>query len=210
VSVEKFLKQRAVNIAVGGSYTLANWYDRWGKPRTFACRTTRVSPFRMLVDVPVVGKVGDPITSYFSDFGKLEGIISDIKTGLPARTRDDQAHAGEALEQAHLAGKEAERSPHSRCQEACADRPGKSAFNADPLAVGACIGRVVRLLPNGFAVKFVERQNRQDLNRLITRPIPLLSAGGAKVAPARVMRVADTLTPERHHSGVIFGAQDSN
>jgi hypothetical protein len=55
VSVEIFLKQRAVNIAVGGSYTLANWYDRRGKPRTFACRTTRVSPFRMLVQVPVIG-----------------------------------------------------------------------------------------------------------------------------------------------------------
>ena len=25
--VKKFLKQRAVNIAVGGNYTLANWYD---------------------------------------------------------------------------------------------------------------------------------------------------------------------------------------
>jgi len=37
-----------------------------------------------------------------------------------------------------------------------------------PLAVGACIGRVVRLLPNGFAVKFVEVQNRLDLNRLIS------------------------------------------
>jgi hypothetical protein len=25
-----------------------------------------------------------------------------------------------------------------------------------PLAVGACIGRIVRLLPDGFAVKFVD------------------------------------------------------
>jgi len=81
VSVEKFLKQRAVNIAVGGSYTLANWYDRRGKPRTFACRTTRVSPFRMLVQVPVIGKIGSPITSHFSDFGKLEGVISDTTSG---------------------------------------------------------------------------------------------------------------------------------
>jgi hypothetical protein len=81
VSVEKFLKQRAVNIAVGGSYTLANWYDRQGKPRTFACRTTRVSPFRMLVQVPVIGKIGSPITSYFNDFGKLEGVISDTTSG---------------------------------------------------------------------------------------------------------------------------------
>jgi hypothetical protein len=81
VSVEEFLKQRAVNIAVGGNHTLANWYDPQGKPRTFACRTTRVSPFRMMVDVPVVGKVGDPIASYFSDFGKLEGFISDTMNG---------------------------------------------------------------------------------------------------------------------------------
>jgi hypothetical protein len=38
-----------------------------------------------------------------------------------------------------------------------------------PLAIGACIGRVVRLLPDGFAVKFVETQNRPDLNRLLVR-----------------------------------------
>jgi hypothetical protein len=44
VSVERFLKQRAVNIAVDGSYTLPNWYDCEGRLRTFACRTIRVSP----------------------------------------------------------------------------------------------------------------------------------------------------------------------
>jgi len=32
----------------------------------------------MLVAVPVVGKVGDRVTSYFGDFGKLDGQISDI------------------------------------------------------------------------------------------------------------------------------------
>jgi hypothetical protein len=41
-----------------------------------------------------------------------------------------------------------------------------------PLAVGACIGRVVRLLPDGFAVKFVEAQNRHDLDRLVARAAP--------------------------------------
>jgi len=56
-----------------------------------------------------------------------------------------------------------------------------------PLAIGACIGRVVRLLPNGFAVKFVEKQNRNDLNRLIARPALLPpSLGGAKPAPSSV------------------------
>jgi PilZ domain-containing protein len=41
-----------------------------------------------------------------------------------------------------------------------------------PLAVGACIGRVARLLPDGFAIKFVDRQNRDDLDRLIARAAP--------------------------------------
>jgi hypothetical protein len=102
----------------------------------------------------------------------------------------------------HLAGKEAERSQHSRRQERFAHHPGKSAFDSNPgrrhnswmlhhryvgprcrgvrrsaaagwgmpLAIGACIGRVVRLLPNGFAVKFVEKQNRHDLNG--SSPVP--------------------------------------
>lgn len=81
MSVERFLKQRAVNIAVEGSYTLPNWYDCEGRLRTFACRTTRVSPFRMIVDVPVVGKIGDRLTSYFRDFGKFDGSISDTMDG---------------------------------------------------------------------------------------------------------------------------------
>jgi len=34
-----------------------------------------------------------------------------------------------------------------------------------PLAVGACIGRVIRLLPDGFAVKFVEPLNRHEMER---------------------------------------------
>ena len=60
--VQDFLSQRAVNVVVDGSYTLPNWYDPQGKLRTFACRTTRVSPFRMIVEVPVVGKIGDRLT----------------------------------------------------------------------------------------------------------------------------------------------------
>jgi hypothetical protein len=37
------------------------------------------------------------------------------------------------------------------------------------LAVGACVGRVVRLLPEGFAVQFAEIHRRHDLNRLLLR-----------------------------------------
>ena len=49
-----------------------------------------------------------------------------------------------------------------------------------PLAVGACVGRVVRLLPQGFAVKFVEQQNRNELERLVMRPTALSSSPAAE------------------------------
>ena len=81
MSIEEFLKQQAFNIAVNGTYTLDYWYDSRGKLRTFACRTTRISPSQMMVAVPVVGKVGDRIKPDFRDFGKLEGLISDTTEG---------------------------------------------------------------------------------------------------------------------------------
>ena len=73
MSTELPLKQGAVTIAVAGQYTLPNWYDSSGKLRTFTCRTSRVSPYQMMVDVPIVGKVGNHLTSYFREFGKLNG-----------------------------------------------------------------------------------------------------------------------------------------
>src|SRR3569833_4263043 len=81
MSVSRFLRQRAVRIQTPGTYVLPNWYDPEGRLRTFACRSTRVSPFRMLLQVPVVGRVGDRLTSYFREFGKFAGHISDIVHG---------------------------------------------------------------------------------------------------------------------------------
>ncbi|HXL13021.1 MAG TPA: PilZ domain-containing protein [Bradyrhizobium sp.] len=214
MSVEKFLKQRAVNISVGGSYSLPNWYDSRGKPRTFACRTTRVSPFRMMVDVPVVGKVGDRLTSYFSDFGKFEGQISDTKPGgflleleMTRDLRERFASKLTWLESKQKnpgildVRKKARIIPqNSHSILALADGSIHSCFVIDmsvagaavsaqvqppigmPLAIGACIGRVVRHLPDGFAIKFVEQQNRNDLNRLIIRSAPLQSANGERIA----------------------------
>jgi hypothetical protein len=202
VSVEKFLKQRAVKIAVGGSYTLSNWYDPQGRPRTFACRTSRVSPFRMMVDVPVVGKVGDRLTSYFRDFGKFDGLITETRPGsflleleMTASMRENFASKLTWLEKKQKKPaipdlrKDARiipQNPHSTLT--LADGTTQGCFIIDmsisgaaistelqppigmPLAIGACIARVVRRLPNGFAVKFVEVQNRIDLTRLIVRP----------------------------------------
>lgn len=201
VSVADFLKQRAVNIIVGGNYAFPNRYDPQGKPRTFACRTTRVSPFRMMVQVPVMGRIGDRLTSYFPDFGKFDGCITDTKSGaflleleMTGSMREKFANKLTWLEKKQKdpaivdIRKDARiipASPHSTLTLADGSTHGcfiidmsisGAAVSAQlqppigiPLAIGACIGRVVRLLPDGFAVKFVEIQNRLDLNRLLVR-----------------------------------------
>ncbi|MBV8835250.1 MAG: PilZ domain-containing protein [Alphaproteobacteria bacterium] len=81
MSTQEFLRQRAVNLVIGGRYSFANRYDPEGKRREFACRTSRVSPFRMLVSVPIVGMVGERVDAYFHDFGQLNGRISDTAAG---------------------------------------------------------------------------------------------------------------------------------
>lgn len=201
MSVEKFFKQRAVNVVVGGHYTLANWYDSEGKPRSFACRTRRVSPFRMVVDVPVVGRLGDTISSYFGDFGKLEGRISDTLAGsflleldltlaMRKRLADqltwlEQKQKDPSVRDARLHARIIPESPHSTltfgdgsihtCFVIDMSVSGV-AISADvqpdlgtPLAIGSTIGRVVRHMPEGFAVKFLDQQPREDLERRIIR-----------------------------------------
>jgi len=201
VTFENFLKQRAVNIVVGGNYTVPHWYDPQGKPRTFACRTTRVSPFRMFVEVPVVGKVGDRLTSYFPDFGKFEACITDTAKGgflleleMSGSMREKFSNKLTWLEQRQKNPGIAEirkdariipASPHTTLTLAdgaihdcfiidmSASGAALSAQLQPPvgtlLAIGACVGRVIRLLPEGFAVKFIEPQKRQDLERLLVR-----------------------------------------
>jgi len=225
VQTERFLKQRAVKIAVDGHYTLGNWYDPEGKLRTFSCRTTRVSPYRMMVDVPVVGKVGDSLTSYFRDFGKLDGRISDTRPGCFLLELDVTHAVRQKLSDKLTWLEEKQKDPeiidlrkvarvipaHSHSTLTLADGSIHQCFVIDmsitgaavsaelqpeigtPLAVGACVGRVVRVFPTGFAVKFVERQNQRDLDGLIliTRPLPASSARGAKAAPER-----DNTAPE--------------
>ena len=202
--VHDFLNQRAVSIIVSGTYTLPNWYDPRGRLRTFACRATRVSPFRMMVEAPVVGKVGDSLTSYFRDFGHFEGTISDTTTrGLLLElemTRSMRARLAEKLIWLEKKTKdpfsisEARQNPRfvpktSQSTLTFADGTVHGCHIIDvsmsgvavsaeiqpptgtPLAIGACVGRVVRHFPNGFAVKFVNEQSRDELNRLVARTV---------------------------------------
>ncbi len=218
MSVEEFSKQWAVDIAVGGSYALPKWFDPQGRPRTFACRTTRVSPDRMMVEVPVSGKIGDRITPYFRDFGNFEGHISDVKAGrflleleMSSSMRDAFANKlnwikekqkDPSIPDARRDARIIPASPHSILT--LADGTIHKCFIIDmsvsgvavsaqlqpeigtPLAIGACVGRVARILPDGFAVKFVDQPRRQDLDRLVIRTAPLRSVSGAKmVLPGR-------------------------
>ena len=209
MSTERFLKQRAVNVALDGHYTLPNWYDPEGKLRTFACRTNRVSPYRMIVDVPVTGKVGDYLTSYFRDFGKLDGRISDTKPGcflleldVTYATRQRIANKLTWLEEKRKDPEiiDLRKNPRvipakSHTTLTLADGGVHECFVIDmsvtgaavsaqvelevgtPLAIGACVGRVVRASASGVAVRFVEKQNQYELERLVIRPLRLLNRG---------------------------------
>lgn len=210
MSVEEFMRQRAVNIVLDGSYSLGTkWYDPEGRLRTFACRTTRVSPYRMIVDVPVVGKVGDRLTSHFGDFGRLDGTISDAGSGKMLLELEMEHELRERLSNKLTWLEKKQRdptvadirqdarvipaNPHSMLTFADGSTQpclvidmssGGVAVSAElqpeigyPLAVGACVGRVVRLFGSGFAVKFVEPQSRADLERLLLRAAPPLALG---------------------------------
>lgn len=205
MSIERFMKQRAVDLTMDGTYVLPNWYDPQGRLRTFACRATRVSPFRMMVEVPVVGKVGDSLTSYFRDFGNFEGTISDTRPNgfllelemtraMRAKLADrltwlekkqkDPCSVADARRHPRFVPK----SPHSTLTLANGAVHGCLIIDVSlsgvavsaaiqptvgtPLAIGACVGRVVRHFPNGFAVKFVQEQSREELNRFISRAQP--------------------------------------
>ena len=217
--IEQFLKQRAVNIVVAGNYTLPNWYDPQGRLRVFTCWTTRVSPFQMMVDVEVVGKIGDRLTSYFRDFGKFDALISHAGAGSLVDTSGlllelemtQSMRENFANKLAWLEKKQNEPSiPELRKDArivpaspdstvALADGTIHACFVVDvsasgvavssqvqppigtPLAIGAYVGRVIRLFPGGFAVKFIERQSRNDLTRLL-RPSSLSLASRAITA----------------------------
>jgi PilZ domain len=233
MSVEAFFKQRAVNITVAGRYSLANWYDPEGKPREFACRTSRVSPFQMLLAVPVTGKRGERVSAYFSDFGHLEGLITDVVNGglllelaIERKRRQQLANKLEWLEkrQQDTSVRDARKEKRIMPAEPHAtlvfhDGSTRGCFVIDistsgvavsadlvpeigtPLAVGACVGRVVRHFREGFAVKFVELQNANRLEALIAKPIagPAESrppAASAKTPARRAARAGATIPNE--------------
>lgn len=76
MSTTELFERRSIDLRLGGRYSLANRRDTQGNRRQFACRTTRVSPYQMMISVPVIGAVGERVISYFGEFGKLDGWVS--------------------------------------------------------------------------------------------------------------------------------------
>jgi hypothetical protein len=81
LSFNEFMQRRAVELRTGGRYSLSNRRDMQGNRREFACRTTRISPFQMLVAAPVLGPQGERVISFFGELGKLDGWITDVVEG---------------------------------------------------------------------------------------------------------------------------------
>src|SRR5947199_8709667 len=77
------MQRRAVDLRTGGRYSLSNRRDMQGNRREFACRTTRISPFQMLIAAPIIGPMRERVITFFGELGKLDGWISDvIETGF--------------------------------------------------------------------------------------------------------------------------------
>jgi hypothetical protein len=172
----------------------------------------------MMVAVPVVGKFGERLTTFFGDFGRLDGHISDTVSGgflldLAMSYAEREKFASKltwlekkqkdpAIRDLREQARVIPASPHSMLT--FVDGTTHSCFVIDmsisgaavsadvqpeigtPLAVGACVGRVVRHLELGFAVKFVEHQPRELLERLVVRPMPLPSLAGTRSAAKAV------------------------
>jgi hypothetical protein len=154
----------------------------------------------MLVEVPIVGRVGERVTSYFREFGEVEGVISQaMQGGFLVDMEMTPANRARLAEQLSWLERKLKDSsiqdarvdariipPASHSVLILADGSVHGCFIIDissagagisaevqppigtPLAIGACVGRVIRIFETGFAVKFLERQDIDDLSRLIT------------------------------------------
>ena len=62
-------------VSIAARYTLTDWCDSQRYRPKFACRMISVSSREATMLAPVTGGVGDRITVYCDEFGKLEGSI---------------------------------------------------------------------------------------------------------------------------------------
>jgi hypothetical protein len=152
VSTTELFERRSIDLRLGGRYSLANRHDPQGNRRQFACRTTRVSPYQMMISVPVIGAVGERVVSYFGEFGKLDGWVSEhveggflIDLALPREKRQQLAgkiswlekQQKETVHDARGQGRVIPENPHSTL--IFADGSMLGCFVIDMSATGAAV-----------------------------------------------------------------------
>jgi hypothetical protein len=152
LSFNEFMQRRAVDLRTGGRYSLSNRRDMQGNRREFACRTTRISPFQMLVAAPVLGPPGERVISHFGELGKLDGWITDLVEGgfLIDIAATRKAREGLATKLAWLEKKQRDAVVDLRQQQrVIPDNPHTNLIFADGTTV-SCF--VIDVSPSGVAV----------------------------------------------------------
>jgi hypothetical protein len=77
-----------VIVSLPGRYVLPKRRGSQGRSQEFACRLVNISPRGMVLAGPVIGAVGEPIVTYFEEFGKLKGSVIRTLYGGFAMTID--------------------------------------------------------------------------------------------------------------------------
>jgi hypothetical protein len=190
--------QPALSLSARSSFK--NWYDQQGKLREFSCRLTGITPYEMALIVPVIGRKGADLTVECEEFGPLQGTVGrPTSQGFAMKinaTDEERARLADkiAWHEKLQKNETVDNRKHCivpsnplssliladgsqlRCFVIDMSVPGV-AVSADimpelrmPLAVGKVVGRVVRHVPGGFAVEFVEKQDTRSLERMIIQP----------------------------------------
>lgn len=64
-----------VVVSLPGRYILPKRRGVQGRRPEYACRVVNMSPRAMVLAGPVIGTIGEPVISYFAEFGKLKGVV---------------------------------------------------------------------------------------------------------------------------------------
>jgi hypothetical protein len=186
-----------VVIDLPGRYSLANRRNARGDRREFACRAINVTPHAIALAVPVSGSVGERVIAHVDGIGRLDGAVAcaiqgGFIMGILASAQErailenkikwlgsENAGASDKRTSKRFVPKK------SHAQLLQSDGTFSScllidlsetdvAVSADVvpplgtvLAVGQIVGRVARIFGEGFAVRFIDRQDREDVERRV-------------------------------------------
>ena len=71
-------REPRIILSIPARYTLANQRDAGGNRREFFGRLVNISLHAMALVAPVIGDLGEPVTTHSDEFGTLEGSIMRV------------------------------------------------------------------------------------------------------------------------------------